>query len=278
MKRTIVFLLIAGAPLFFSPFLTGCGDETKSTTEKLLGGWTKEKSYSFVYLQLKPEGNWQASVKIADVTTKIVDVKGKASGKWYVEQGSLVMTVVETDTRQVFEKNKTTVYDIVSLTGDKMVLTGPHGRKETWKAIAPRKEKALEKSYERIIRLKPFAVNLNKNRSHDKDRYLCLNVTLRLKEIMADRERPKMHPKAREAVILYLSSFVYKNVSDLDKVEGLQGKLKEILNPYLDGLVDKVEIDHVVVASTMETVEKFLIEHSLTERISKKGDKERKEE
>ncbi|MCK5696350.1 MAG: hypothetical protein KAH62_07145 [Desulfobacula sp.] len=54
-----------------------------------------------------------------------------------------------------------------------------------------------------IVPMGSVTVNLNKNRSNDKDRYLCLNLNLILKELMPDQEIPPIHPKAREAAIIF---------------------------------------------------------------------------
>ncbi|MCK5098675.1 MAG: flagellar basal body-associated protein FliL, partial [Desulfobacteraceae bacterium] len=91
----------------------------------------------------------------------------------------------------------------------------------------------------------------------------------------------KIHPKAREAVIVYLSSLIHKDIKDLGKVEAIQGILKTILNPYVGNMVEEVDIDHVVVSTTIDRVQEFLIEHSIKARMSKKQDgednKEKKE-
>jgi flagellar basal body-associated protein FliL len=152
-----------------------------------------------------------------------------------------------------------------------MELVDSYGQVITWKKVQSQKTQdgaAIINS----IRMEPFTVNLNKNRSRDKDRYLCLNIKIILKEIIPGTEPIKIHPKGREAVILYLSSLVYNDIKSLDEVKKMQDTLRIILNPYTGDMIDKIEIDHVIVASTIERVEEFIIEHSLKARISKKED------
>lgn len=38
-----------------------------------------------------------------------------------------------------------------------------------------------------------------------------------------------------------------------------------VINPYLEGMVEEIEIEHVIVADNVDKVEEFIIEHSMTE-------------
>jgi hypothetical protein len=257
--------------------LAGCAKEPE-VGEMILGGWSNKSGASYTYLKIKMEGKWEASVKMADVTSRIIQVRGKASGKWHIEDNTFVLTVFESDINKVFKKNITSFFEITKLNNDVMELMDSYGQLIIWKAVKPQKGQATINNVN-SIRMEPFTVNLNKVRSRDKDRYLCLNLKIVLKEFMPGAELPKIHPKAREAVLIYLSSLVYKDIKDLGKVKGVQGDLKVILNPYIGNMIEKVDIDHVIVSSTIERVEEFLIEHSLKARISKKKDgKDDKEE
>ena len=262
--RTISFICVFFVGLLF---YQGCSDKN-NIDEKLMGGWFRKSVNKYIRLSLNPQNKWSASVKVADVTTRIIEVKGKASGSWHMEDGSLVMTVVESNIRDVFEKNKTSFYTIEELTDKVMTLENSVGRLMTWQSTSPETQGGDGEGIFRVIDMEPIAVNLNKIRSHDKDRYLCLNLKVELKELMPGTEIPEIHPKAREAVILYLSSLVYKDVHELDKVKNLQGSLKKILTPYLNGFVEKVKIDHVIISSTMDKVEEFMIEHTIGKKTA----------
>lgn len=271
--RTIPFMAVffAGLLLF-----QGCADK-KKTGEKLMGGWFHKRGNTYIRLSLKPRNRWSASVKIADVTTRIIEVKGKASGNWHLDDDSLVMTVVESNISDVFEKNKTSFYKIEKLTDRTMKLKNSVGIVVTWQSTSSGNKEGSGEGVSRVIEMEPIAVNLNKIRSHDKDRYLCLNLKIELKELLPGTVIPDIHPRAREAVILYLSSLVYKDVRNLDKVKNLQKRLKKILTPYLDGFVAKVKIDHVIISSTMDKVEEFIIEHTLGEQAAEGDNPESKQ-
>ena len=262
--RTISFICVFFVGLLF---YQGCSDKN-NIDEKLMGGWFRKSGNKYIRLSLNPQNKWSASVKIADVTTRIIEVKGRASGNWHMEDESLVMTVVESNIRDVFEKNQTSFYEIEKLTDEEMRLQNSVGRVVTWESTSSGTQEGSGQVTAQVIEMDPIAVNLNKIRSHDKDRYLCLNLTIELKELMQGTVIPDIDPKAREAVILYLSSLIYKDVRYLDKVKNLQGRLKKILSPYLNGFVEKVKIDHVIISSTMDNVEEFIIEHSLGEQTA----------
>jgi len=110
----------------------------------------------------------------------------------------------------------------------------------------------------------PVVVNLNKNRSNDKDRYLCMNLNLILNELMPDQEIPEIHPKAKEAAIIFLSSLIFNDVKDFESIKLQNKKLVKVLNPYMQGIIKEVAVEHVIVAADIEKVEEFIIEHTLS--------------
>jgi flagellar basal body-associated protein FliL len=248
--------------------LMSCSKEPEPG-ELILGGWTNKSGQSYTYLKIKLEGKWDASIKIANAASKIIQVKGVASGEWHIEDNTLVLTVFNSNVSKVFQKNVTNFYEIVKLDDNVMELMDSYGQVIAWKAVKAQTAKSAGSTVN-SIRMAPFTVNLNKTRSRDKDRYLCLNLKIILKELMPGDDLQRIHPKAREAVLLYLSSLVYKDIKNLDQVQKMQETMKTILNPYIGEMIEKVEIDHVIVSSTIDRVEEFLIEHSLKARISKK--------
>lgn len=278
MRKILSILICFSLALIFFVSLSGCSSEAE-IGETVVGGWSKQSGDSYTYLRIKNEGKWDATINIADYTSKIIQVRGRASGKWHIEENNFVLTVFESNISKIFKKNVTSFFEIKTLSEEVLELVDTNGQIIVWKSVTPKKNQASLKNVN-SIRMAPFTVNLNKVRSRDKDRYLCLNLKIVLKEFMPGAQLPKIHPKAREAALIFLSSLVYKDIRDLEKVEGIQGDLKTILNPYVGGMIKKVEIDHVIVSSTIDRVEEFLIEHSLKARISKKkneaDDKEKK--
>ena len=243
--------------------LAGCGEKEKTDAELVLGNWTQYRNRAYILLIINPKGTWNSSVRIADVTSKIVKSKGNAGGSWHMEEGQLIFTVVESDIEEIWEKNDTGFFEIVELGERLMILKEENGRVGEWKKTGGKKGETPEGDVAQVIPMKPYAVNLNKHSSNAKDRYLCLNMNLVLKELMPDQEVPKFHPRARDAAILFLSSLVYGDVENFEKIKVQKAKLVDVLNPYMEGFIKDIEIDHVIIASSVAKVEEFIIEHTI---------------
>jgi len=151
---------------------------------------------------------------------------------------------------------------VLELSDHLMVLEGETGRKEEWKKTVRRKGKDDSNALNPIVTMAPYAVNLDRHSSNAQDRYLCLSIHLTLMELMPEQTVPQFHPRARDAAIMYLSSLTYDDVSDFDRIKAQKEKLKDALNPYMEGLIKDVVIDHVIVAVSTAKVEEFIIEHT----------------
>lgn len=257
---TLVLLVLIAAT-----GLTGCGEKEPSQEELVVGNWTNYRNRRYVLLIINPKGTWNSSVRIADATSKIVSSKGNAKGSWHLEDGQLIFTVIESDIEKVWEPNDTRFFEIIDLQDHLMVLKGEEGRVDEWNKTGGKKGGPDEGKTVQVIPMKPLAVNLNKHSSNARDRYLCLNMSLELKELMPDQKIPTIHPKARDAAILFLSSLVDADVENFEKIKVQKKKLMDILNPYMEGMIEEINIDHVIVASSIAKVEEFIIEHTLTE-------------
>ena len=252
---TAMFMVLVG--------IAGCGgDKEKKDAELVLGNWVHYSNRTYVLIVIDMKGTWTSSVRIADVTSKIVDSRGTASGTWHLDEGQLIFTVVASDINNVWAKDGTDFYKVLELSDLRMVLEGENGRKEEWKKTVRQKGKDDPGNLNSIVTMAPYAVNLDKHSSNAQDRYLCLSMHLELMELMPEQPVPQFHPRARDAAIMYLSSLTYDNVSDFDRIKVQKEKVKDILNPYMDGLIKEVVIDHVVVAVSAAKVEEFIIEHT----------------
>ncbi len=265
MKKLAVKLCLFLIGLSFFVVLNGCGKEEKSQNEFAVGNWTQFRNRAYILLVANPKGEWNSTVRIADATSKIVSSKGKATGTWHIEKGQMIFTVTESDIEEIWVKNATTFYDIVELTDSLMRLRNESGREIIWKQSSKQKTVSADAPIAQMISMGPVVVNLNKNRSNDKDRYLCLNLNLILRELMPEQEVPPIHPKAREAANIFLSSLVFNDVKDFDSIKMQGKKLVDVLNPYLEGFIKEVEIEHVIVAADIEQVEEFIIEHTISD-------------
>ncbi len=249
---------------------SGCGEKKKKAEELVIGNWTQYRNRAYILLIINPKGTWDSSVRIADVTSKIVSSKGTAKGSWHMEEGQLIFTVVESDIEEIWEKNDTSFFEIVELGERMMLLKEESGRVGEWQKTGS--QKSEEGGPVAItIPMAPYAVNLNKNSSNSPDRYLCLNMSLKLKELMPDQKIPKFHPRARDAAILFLSSLVYDDVENFDRIKEQQEKLVDVLNPYMEGFIKEVNVEQVIVATSIGKVEEFIIEHTMG-KADKKAD------
>ncbi len=202
-------------------------------------------------------------MRIADATSKIVSSKGNATGSWHMEEGQLIFTVVESDIEEIWEKNDTSFFEIVELGERLMLLKEESGRVAEWKKTSGQQGADVEAELAKVISMAPYTVNLNKNSSNVQDRYLCLNMQLVLKELMPDQKIPDFHPRARDAAILFLSSLVFGDVENFEKIKEQKMKLVDVLNPYMDGFIKDIEIEQVIIATSITKVEEFIIEHTI---------------
>ncbi|HKL83806.1 MAG TPA: flagellar basal body-associated FliL family protein [Desulfobacter sp.] len=243
--------------------IAGCGGEReKKDTDLILGNWTHYKNRTYILIAIDMKGTWTSSVRIADVTSKLVASKGTARGTWHLDEKQLIFTVEESDIENVWEKNDTRFYTVLELSDHLMLLEGETGRKEEWKKTVRLKGKEDSNALNPIVTMAPYAVNLDRHSSNAQDRYLCLSIHLKLMELMPEQTVPQFHPRTRDAAIMYLSSLTYDDVSDFDRIKAQKEKLKDALNPYMEGLIKDVVIDHVIVAVSTAKVEEFIIEHT----------------
>jgi len=252
-----LFMVLAG--------ISGCGgaeEKEKRDTDLVPGNWVHYRNRTYILNVVDMKGTWSSSVRVADVTSKIVDSRGTASGTWHLDEGQLIFNVVASDIDTVWKENDTYFYKVLKLSDHLMVLEGENGRKEEWKKTARKQGKAGPGEANPVVTMAPYAVNLNKHSSNARDRYLCLSMHLELLELMPDQPVPQFHPRARDAVIMYLSSLTYDDVSDFDRIKVQKEKVKGVLNPYMEGLIKDVIIDHVVIAVSAAKVEEFIIEHT----------------
>jgi len=268
------FLVCVLAIMAFSPLLSGCfgGEKTPDIEEQLIGSWNRYWNKSYFLLIIRANGSWKSDVRVEGASSKIIGKKGSASGNWRIEENHLVLTVTESNIEDLWVKDQTLFCEIVEINNDLMKLRYPSQRIVTWKRSRVKKKARQDgEPLPPVIKPLPVVVNLNKIRSHDKDRYLCVDLELTLQELMPEQEVPGFHPKAREAAVIFLSSLTYQEVKTFDKVKAVKKQLEVLLTPYFKGQMKDITISHVVIASTMEKVDEFLIEHTPSPEPAKDG-------
>ncbi len=262
MARFAWTIVVAALLVGMVSCIAGCADKNAADKEMVLGNWTHYRNRAYILLIINPKGIWKSSVRIADATSKIVANKGDAEGTWHLQDRRLIFTVMESSIENVWEKNNTYVFDVMELTDQRMLLQEESQRVAEWEKTRAKKPGEDPENTAVIIPMAPIAVNLNKISSGAPDRYLCLNMELALKELMPGQQVPRLHPRAKEAAILFLSSLVHSDVEDFDKVKAQKSRLVEVLNPYMDGVIKDINIKRVIVSTSMEKVEEFIIEHT----------------
>ena len=270
-KKDILYLILTAVILLSIMIFVGCKDddekkdaepESTPAEELLIGSWNRYNNKIYTLLILRANGNWTSDLRIEGASSKIVERKGNAEGTWKLEENNLILTVFTSKLENVWEANKTYIFEIIELNKQIMTLKYPNSRIITWKRSRIQKTTADSTAITPSFDMKPIVVNLNKHSSHEKDRYLCLALTLHIDNTDPDKIPPAIHPNAWEASIIFLSSLVYKDVKTFDEMKIVKNKLTTILNPYLNGILEEIDINHVMISSNKEKVDEFIIEHS----------------
>ena len=261
--------------------------ELSPTAQLLLGSWSRYNNRVYTLLILRGNGNWTSDYRVEGATSKIVERKGQASGTWALEDKTLTFTVVASEMEEVWPTG-TVALEIVSIDKKSIILKYPNARLITWTKARVEKDKKKEEgvaSINPIIPMKPIVVNLTKLSSKDNDRYLCMALELHLEEMEATAIIPKLHPRAWDSTILFLSSLLYNDVKTFDEMKLVTNRLTRILNPYFGGLITEVASTHIMVSSSIDKVDEFIIEHSPPPVLEtppdgekKEGDKDKKED
>ncbi len=262
MKRVTNCFILLIIGLFFIGLVTACKEKEDNERDLIVGNWIQSTNKAYILWIISSTGEWKSSVKIPDATGKIVQSRGNAIGTWHIEEGQLIISVVESDVENVWEKNTISYLDIVELTEIQMLLKKESGYTAVWEKTDTQKT-ATSEGLQSIIYMGPIVTNLNKNRTYDKDRYLCLNMNMILEEMMPGEKLPVIHPRAKEALLIFLSSLVFDNVKNFKDIRKQNKNFAAVLNPYMDSLIKEIKIEHVIVTTDPDKVEEFIIEHTV---------------
>ncbi|MFA5905557.1 MAG: flagellar basal body-associated FliL family protein [Desulfobacula sp.] len=262
MKKYSIFLCIILTGICAAVLLTGCGEKKNKQAELVKGSWEQLKNKTHILLIMNVTGEWDSIVRIPDATLKIVESKKNAKGTWQIEKGKMNLTVVESDIEDVWAKNSTISYIIEGLTENKLQLKDASGNGIVWTRTTMGTAGETEGNSALGIPMAPVAVNINKNRTNEKDRYLCLKMKIILKELMPGQEPPPVHPKVHDAVITFFSSLVYDDVKDFHGIKILSRKLADIVNPLMGGMITEIAVEHVIVTAEIDKVDEFMIAYT----------------
>ncbi len=229
--------------------------------EQLLGSWIQEDEITYIGIHLNPEGMWDSNVKIANPRSRIVAFKGNASGTWYVQEKKLVMTVTDSSIEKIWKKDGIYSFLVGEVLASRISLQNARGKEIQWEREGMQNQ--VSEEADNVISMAPIAVNLDKISSNTKDSYLCVKIKILLKELMPGTPVPSMHPKIRDAAVLFLSSLIYDQVRNFDAMDRQKEALVNVLNPYLDGAIKQIDLEDVLIATSWEKVEEFLMKFAV---------------
>ena len=218
-KKNISYLILAAVILLSIMILGGCKDDDKEkdteqgtdpAKKQLIGSWNHYNNKIYTLLILRANGNWSSDLRIEGASSKIVERRGNAEGTWNLEEKNLILTVFTSKIEKVWESNTTYRLEIIKIDKRLMTLKYPNSRIITWKRSRTQKAASDPASLTPSFEMKPLVVNLNKHSSHDKDRYLCLALTLHI-----DNTDPGKNPPCNPSQCL-------GSIHNFSKLPGLQ--------------------------------------------------------
>ena len=207
MKKNLLIKKIVLISFFAVVLGLGLGCTRKPSYEKLLvGEWNRYINEADNILTIQKRYKWELKINNNLYDIKSLNETKKALGTWKIENGNLVLSVIHsTINNNIWKKNEIFYYEIIEINNNTMKLRSVNEGESVWKKIQRKKGEKLSE----IIKIEPIIVNLNKTNSNEKDRYLYIDMELNLlKKIKVSKNQPFLfHPKAKEAIIIFLSSF-----------------------------------------------------------------------
>ncbi len=270
MKKNIylAFIMIFCMSSFYS-----CKSETEKNKEQIAGIWEVKSPNIVKTMTLNIDGTFETQVVITEEESELIMNKGDIRGKWNLREKEFKLDI-EFVTKTIekdlgWKVNKPVVYTFDSVSLKKMKFLSKNKKYEWKRLVDPVTKEAID-SKDILIDLKPIAVNLYKDRIRGKERFLCLHYKLCFEDvddidyIISSTKKEfvhvfyELHPRVRDAVIMYLSSLTFKEVKTFAKSRKMNKQLKKILNHYLNNKLKTLEIDRIVVASSKDGVNDFM--------------------
>jgi hypothetical protein len=249
--------------------LYSCGGKQKDESRLLLlGSWRFSQMNMHTILTLRNNGTWQSDDRVEGRHTRIVEKRGKSTGRWQMESGNRLIFSVETaDEAGMWPAGSMQSFDIVSLDARTLVLQQESGRTWEWSKIRAQRPTEGEVVAHQAVRMPPLIVNVARSRILERQRFLCLDLEfiLTLDEFIPNPEMipppPPLHPEVRETILFYLSSLEYREINSFDRVKALRLHLRQMLNPYFDNRLHEIEVRNIIVASSKDSLEEFILQY-----------------
>ena len=175
----------------------------------------------------------------------------------------LIMHVSESDGDEYWQPGITIPFEILTLDKEMLVMRNFTGDTMEWLKVRAGKNEEMDTEGTVKMNIGPMVINLSRTRIRQRRRYLCLDVDLVLEVPYHDTEAvppepPAIHPRIKEAAIFYLSAKTYKDIKTVDDAQNVISGLKNVLNPYLEGKIQELVINNIVVSTERKNVEDFL--------------------
>lgn len=245
----------------------GCSKEDAPADGRFIGTWRMKKGKGHKDLTFLADGTWQSKVRKEGSKSGKEKAKDEEFlGAWVVVGGVLNMTATQAKVGNEWIVGETISFTIIEITESKMQIKKPDGTIEIWAKIIKQQAEGKERPAI-VLPVKPFVVNLSKEKPVSKERYLCIELKLILKpseeKVIAPGEEkvvaplPKLHPKVKEAMIFHLSSLTYSEINTMDKLGAVRNMLLQIINPYAKNQIESISIQNITVTSQWKSVEAF---------------------
>jgi hypothetical protein len=211
-------------------------------------------------LSLKNNGTFQIDLRFEGDLTKIIEKKGNATGTYDVNEadGLIVLDVTGGNAAIGWPEGETT-YRIGQIDKLNLVLISPDGREMHWKKSSrpgSESETGAEASEGPTVTLAPLVVSLMPGSSEASQRYKWLCIAMDI-QLAPGTSESAFQPRLKDKIILLLSNKAYEDINALDKFEKVSNEIRAMLNPYMDGAVDKVLFSRTIVTGRQEAVDEF---------------------
>lgn len=255
--------------LAFCLALSACAEKQKDDDRlMLLGNWRASHMNVHTVLTLRNNGSWQAEDRVEGRHTRIVEKRGKSTGRWNLESKDRIVFSVETaEEAAMWPAGSMQSFDITSKDAGLMVFKREGGRTLEWRKIRAERPEEGEVLLHQVVNMPPLLVNVARSRLLERQRFLCMEMefVLSLETPVQIPEEipppPPLHPEVREILLFYLSSLEYKDINSFDKVKAQRLHLRQMLNPYFENRLHEIEVRNIIVASSKESFEEFILQY-----------------
>ena len=264
--------------------LMGC-DKEPAEREVVIGPWKDTVASYHNIITFRANGSFGILTLMEKNLAQIDEdaEKVKVEGKWQLlspeEEGDpllLVMTAENVKGETSWVVDTPVTYLVERLNRNQMQLRSPVGERVAWDRIRGSKAEEGEDG-QPVVRLEmsPIVVSLSKKRTNEQNRYLCVYMALILDDVdSAPYVEPvqggtgtptgayRIHPNIYEALVMHLGRLGYKEVRSLKRFAVVLEDLKRIVNPYLGGRLQSIDVMKVVVTTERSGVDAFIAQYT----------------